>query len=142
MSVRIFLLLVVALAIGCRPPDAWVEIGSQRISVELAVTTAEQSRGLGYRDGLAWGSGMYFPYDRPGFYTFWMKGMRFPIDIVWIRDGRIVDLHRDVPFEPGGNGPTQRPRELVDAVLEVPAGYAAAKGWSIGDRVTLERVSP
>lgn len=144
-SAALTLLVLTVLAIGCRPPDAgpppdaWVEIGSQRVAAEMAITAAEQSRGLGYRDSLAWGSGMYFSYERPGFYTFWMKGMRFPIDIVWIRNGRIVDLHQDVPFEPGGNGPTLRPRQIVDAVLEVPAGYAAASGWRIGDRVKLER---
>lgn len=138
-------LMLLWVAAGCRgpeagpPPDAWVEIGTQRVAVELAVTPSEQSRGLGYRDTLAWNTGMYFPYERPGFYTFWMKGMRFPIDIVWIRQGRIVDLHQDVPFEPGGNGPSLRPRQIVDAVLEVPAGYAAASGWRIGDRVALER---
>ena len=84
---------------------------------------------------------MYFPYERPGFYAFWMKGMRFSIDIVFLRDGRIVDLHPQVPFESGGNGPTIRPRELADAVLEVPAGYAAANGWQRGDRVRLERTN-
>ena len=119
------------------PPDAWVEIGSKRVAVELADTPAKQSKGLGYRDRLAWDHGMYFPYERPAFYSFWMRGMRFSIDIIWIRKGRIVDLHADVPFEPGTNGPTVRPRELVDGVLEVPAGYAAAQGWKIGDRVRL-----
>jgi len=84
---------------------------------------------------------MYFPYARPGFFGFWMKGMRFPIDIVFLREGRIVEIHPQVPFEQGGNGPTIRPRELVDAVLEVPAGYAAAKGWQRGDRVRFARVT-
>jgi uncharacterized membrane protein (UPF0127 family) len=136
---------IVGLVSGCQlaeaepAPDAWVEIGSQRVAVELAESPAEQNKGLGYRDALAWNSGMYFPYKRAAFYSFWMKGMRFPIDIVWIRQGRIVDLHRDVPFEPDGNGPTLRPREIVDAVLEVPAGYAVASGWRVGDRVQLER---
>lgn len=119
--------------------EGFVEIRGKRIAVEVADGSAEQARGLGERDGLAWDSGMYFPYARPGFYGFWMKGMRFPIDIVFVRAGRIVDLHPQVPFEPGGNGPTIRPRELVDAVLEVPAGYAAAQGWRIGDRVVFER---
>jgi len=85
---------------------------------------------------------MYFPYARACFYTFWMKGMRFAIDIVFLREGRIVDLFAQVPFEPGGNGPTIRPRVLADAVLEVPAGYAAASGWQIGDRVRFERSRP
>lgn len=121
------------------PPEGFVEIRAQRLPVEVADGGLEQAKGLGERDGLAWGSGMYFPYARPGFYTFWMKGMRFPIDIVFVRDGRIVDLHPQVPFEPGGNGPTIRPRALADGVLEVPAGYASANAWQIGDRVRFER---
>ena len=106
-----------------------VQIGSQRIRVEVADTPERQRRGLGYRDHLPWDHGMYFPYEAPGIQRFWMKGMRFPIDIVWIRHGRIVDLHANVPFVPGENGPTVTPRELIDAVLEVPAGYARASGW-------------
>jgi len=138
--------LIISFALACQgadlgpPPEAWVEIESKRVAVELAETPAEQARGLGYRDKLAWDTGMYFTYARPSFYSFWMRGMRFSIDIVWIRQGRIVDIHRDVPFEPGGDGPTVRPREIVDAVLEVPAGYASASGWRIGSRVRLERV--
>jgi uncharacterized protein len=85
---------------------------------------------------------MLFPYDRPAFYAFWMKGMRFSIDIVWIRGDRIVDIDSNVPFEPGGNGPTLRADSLVDSVLEVPAGYAFAMGWRIGDRVIVEPVHP
>ncbi|MEZ4281853.1 MAG: DUF192 domain-containing protein [Myxococcota bacterium] len=138
--------LVLLAASACReaggggpPPEGHVEIRGKSIAVEIADGPAEQARGLGERDALAWGTGMYFPYERPGFYAFWMKGMRFSIDIVFLRDGRIVDLHPQVPFEAGGNGPTIRPRELADAVLEVPAGYAAANGWQRGDRVRFER---
>ncbi len=121
-------------------PDAWLEIKGQRISVEIADTPEKQEKGLGERDSLAWDHGMYFEYSQPAFYAFWMKGMRFPIDIIWLRDSRIVGFEVNVPFEKGANGPTVRPRELVDAVLEVPAGYSAASGWRIGDPVQLERV--
>ncbi len=137
--------LLTGLGLGCPisdlgpPPDAWIEIASQRVAVELAETPEERAKGLGDRDRLPWDTGMYFVYDRPAFYSFWMKGMRFSIDIIWIRKGRIVDVHRDVPFEEGGNGPTVRPREAIDAVLEVPAGYSAASGWRIGSRVRLQR---
>lgn len=121
--------------------DGWIELRGRRVSVEIAETPDAQAKGLGERDELAWGHGMYFAYERPGFYAFWMKGMRFSIDIVWLRQGRIVDIDPNVPFEEGTNGPTLRPPELVDAVLEVPAGYAAAEGWQIGDRMRLERIS-
>jgi uncharacterized membrane protein (UPF0127 family) len=122
-------------------PEAHVEIRGKPIAVEVADSRSEQQKGLGERDGLAWDSGMYFPYQTPGFYSFWMKGMRFSIDIVFVREGRIVEIHPQVPFEQGGNGPTIRPRSLVDGVLEVPAGYAVASGWQIGDRVRFERVN-
>lgn len=146
---RIFLACLAALAaVACSPfereavqPEGWVEIRGHRVAVEIAEERAEQAKGLGDRDSLPWGHGMYFVYDQPGFYSFWMKGMRFPIDIVWLRDGRIVDLHTNVPFEPGGNGPTIRPSSLANAVLEVPAGYAVARGWRVGDRVVFERAA-
>lgn len=121
-------------------PDAWLEIRGQRISIEVADTPEKQEQGLGERDSLAWNHGMYFEYSQPAFYAFWMKGMRFSIDIIWLRNGRIVGFETNVPFEDTGNGPTLRPRELVDAVLEVPAGYSAARGWQIGDVVRFERV--
>jgi uncharacterized membrane protein (UPF0127 family) len=120
-------------------PEAWVEIRDQRVAVELAESPADQALGLGQRDALPWDSGMLFLYERPAFYAFWMKGMRFSIDIVWIFKGRIVGIEPNIPFEKGGNGPTVRPSSLVDAVLEVPAGYSAARGWRIGDRVEVER---
>ena len=144
-------LLAVAIAptaIACKPsgldaapePEAWVTIRDERVAVEIADTRDEQSLGLGQRDSLPWGHGMLFVYGRPGFYGFWMKGMRFAIDIIWIRDGRIIDITPRIPNLPGGDpGPTVRPRELADTVLEVPSGYAEALGWRIGDTVQVER---
>jgi uncharacterized membrane protein (UPF0127 family) len=121
-------------------PDAWIEIKGRRVSLDVADTPRTQEKGLGGRDSLAWHHGMYFEYDRPAFYTFWMKGMRFSIDIVWLRDGRIVAVDANVPFEKGGNGPVLHPGVLIDGVLEVPAGYASAHAWQIGDRAVYERV--
>jgi len=123
---------------GAEPVHGHVTIGQRELTIEVARTRAEQALGLGRRDSLSWGHGMLFLYDEPGFPGFWMKDMRFPIDIVWIRDDRIVDISHHVPFEPGGNGPTVRPGQLTNRVLEVSAGYAQVNGWRVGDRVTLE----
>jgi len=120
-------------------PEAWMTINGARVALELAHTPAEQRVGLGGRDSLAWNRGMLFLYDEPSFPSFWMRGMRFDIDIVWLRGDRIVDISHGVQHVPGGNGPTVRPRELTDQVLEVPAGYAAAHGWRMGHQATLER---
>ncbi len=137
-----FVLLFALASCGgnCEAPadaETWVEIRGQRVQIEIVTEPAEQTRGLGYRDSLAWDNGMLFTYDRPGFYGFWMKGMRFDIDIVWLRDWRIVDITPRLPHTPPLSGalPTYHPRQLTDVVLEVPAGYAEAHGWAVGDTV-------
>jgi len=82
---------------------------------------------------------MLFVYDRPDLYGFWMKGMRFDIDIVWIHDGHIVGIAHRVPHDVSPPLPTYHPPEPVDSVLEVAAGSAEARGWRRGDRVRVDR---
>src|SRR3712207_1680301 len=60
------------------------------LTVEVADEPAETARGLGYRAGLEPGKGMLFVYEAASERSFWMKGMRFCLDIVWIEGGRVV----------------------------------------------------
>ena len=63
-----------------------ITVGGVPLTVELAIEPADKARGLGYRDGLAPGAGMLFIFDSSAQRSFWMKGMRFCLDIVWIED--------------------------------------------------------
>jgi uncharacterized membrane protein (UPF0127 family) len=125
-----------------------VTIRGQRIVAEVARTPEEQARGLGGRDGLTPGTGMLFPYTEARRWSFWMKDMRFDIDIVWIRDGKIIDVSRFVPApRPGAPTlldalPTFSPKEPADSVLEVAGGTAKARGWEIGDVVRFDPPLP
>jgi uncharacterized membrane protein (UPF0127 family) len=119
-------------------PTAEVTIGIHRIQVEVADTPERMSRGLSGRSRLGKGRGMVFPYARAGHHGFWMYDMRFDIDIVWIRENRIVDLTSGALHDPPGALSTYRPREPADLVLEVPAGTAESLGWRIGDRVRVD----
>jgi uncharacterized membrane protein (UPF0127 family) len=63
-----------------------------------------------------------------------MKDMRFPLDIVWIRDGRIVKIEKHAPpLTPAG--PERIYTATADLVLEVPAGFADRQRVRIGDTV-------
>ncbi|MGH2978481.1 MAG: DUF192 domain-containing protein, partial [Solirubrobacterales bacterium] len=79
-----------------RPGGAVVTVGEASVRAEIAADEAAQQRGLSGRERLAADGGMLFLLadDSP---SFWMQGMRFPIDIVWIRNGRVVDVTADVP---------------------------------------------
>ena len=99
----VLLVLLLALAL---PTGGTVLLGGRvTVRVEVAVTDKEHTRGLSGRPGLALGTGMLFAYPAPGPRSMWMLGMRFPLDFLWIRDGRIVDLVEHVPPPRPGEHP-------------------------------------
>jgi uncharacterized membrane protein (UPF0127 family) len=123
-------------------PRARVTIGVHVIDAEVADTPARQQRGLSGRPALPAGQGMLFVYDEPDLRGFWMPDMRFAIDIVWIRAGRIVHVESDVPHVVSGPLPVYRPAETADRVLEVAAGTVQRLGWRVGDAVRIEGPAP
>jgi uncharacterized membrane protein (UPF0127 family) len=91
-------------------------------AVEVADTPQQRGQGLSGRPQLAAGTGMLFVYDDPGVRRFWMYDMRFPIDLAWIGDGRVVGVETLRPCPSREECPTHESPEPVDQVLEVPAG--------------------
>lgn len=118
-----------------------VQIGSAKFFVELAKTDAEKQKGLSGRESLASDHGMLFVYEKAGAYSFWMPDMRFPIDIVWINNGKVVDLDENVSneFDPA-NPKIYSPSNPVKYVLEINAGAAAVNNIKIGDAVVFENI--
>jgi len=109
-----------------------------RLRLDIVDTEAERRLGLGGRNSLARSDGMLFTFDTSGIYPFWMNGMRFPIDIVWIDRGivkDIVTLHepKDERTMPERHAPTS----FADRVLEINAGMAKELGLRPGVRVLL-----
>ena len=43
-------------------------------------------KGLSGRDNLADDEGMFFVFEKSDIYPFWMKDMKFAIDIIWIME--------------------------------------------------------
>ena len=106
------------------------------ITVDVAVNDAERERGLGGRDGLAENQGMLFVFTQDGNYPFWMKDMKFAIDILWISStGEVVHI---VPsLSPSTYPNSYQSPTLARYVLELPAGWAASHHVAEGDAVTF-----
>ena len=120
-------------------PTADITVGDVPLTVELAVEPAETSRGLGFRDGLAPGTGMLFVFDGPSPRSFWMRGMRFCLDIIWVEEGAIQGAAESVCPEPPGTADADLPSYVspvpVTYVLEVPAGWLDYYGLGVGTPV-------
>lgn len=117
--------------------DLVLRIGEDAVSVEVADTNEERAQGLSGRERLALGTGMLFVFEEPGIYGFWMKDMKFPIDIVWIDENWIViGVEREV--EPKTFPKPFYPPSEVLYVLELNSGVAAELGIDMGSRVSQE----
>lgn len=123
---------------------AQIIVGETSLVVDLARSGAQQALGLGYRNGLEPGTGMLFVGETAQEKTFWMKGMRFCLDIVWIEDDRIVGAAEGVCPDPTGTADKDRARFSspvpVTHVLEVPAGWLDEHGYGSGTPVDLSAV--
>ncbi len=116
-----------------------------QLTIEIADTKEVRSKGLGYRESLATDSGMLFIHDNSQKYTYWMKGMEFAIDIMWIKGDTIMDIIPNVP--PPIVGQTEDTLERysstvdVDTVLETNAGFVAEKNIEKGDKIKIENAN-
>ncbi len=74
------------------PTTNTIIVAGKTITIELADTPAERQKGLSGRQALPAGHGLLFVFDTPGYHSFWMKDMNFPIDIFWLDENyQIVD---------------------------------------------------
>lgn len=113
---------------GCslsKPVLAAVRIGPAPVEfrVEVAETADQQRDGLSGRDELSAGTGMLFRFSSRSEQQVWMAGMRFPLDIAWIADGKVVAIdtlpactEADENVCPRWTSPSP-----VDTLLEAPA---------------------
>lgn len=113
-----------------------VKIRDIVITTEVAATEQQKQLGLGGRASLGSMSGMLFPYDHKEQYNFWMRGMQFPLDFIWIDGNVVADISQDIQPPAGNEQPAMvKPNVPVDKVLEVNAGFVRQHHISIGDQV-------
>jgi uncharacterized membrane protein (UPF0127 family) len=117
--------------------EATMVLPEASIDVEIVDTKEEVERGLSGRLSIGEKEGMLFVFPEMGKYSFWMKEMNFPIDIIWISDeGRVVYIKENAT-------PDSYPKKtfMNDAfakyVLEMKTGSASKYGLYLGTSVTL-----
>ena len=105
------------------------------ITVEIARTDEERSKGLMYRKVLPDGEGMIFVFDRDQQLSFWMKNTIIPLSIAFIAsDGSIVEIK---DMQPNDLNSVKSSRSVRYA-LEVPQGWFGRANVKTGDVVKID----
>lgn len=124
-----------------------IKVGGGDVNVEVAKTGQERELGLDGRDSLEDNHGMLFVFDSQNVTpSFWMKDMKFPLDIIWINDGKVVKVDKNVQPPKVGVQDSDlaiySPGQPIDYVLEVNGGYSDKNNLKVGDSVNLGPALP
>jgi len=113
-----------------------IQISGEDVKVSVANTLEARRMGLSGRNELGKHDGMLFVFDTAARYGFWMKDMRFPIDILWLSDdGKVLEMRENV--RPATYPEVFTSNVPARYVLELPAWFVRDNNVAIGDIVKL-----
>jgi hypothetical protein len=118
-------------------PINTITINNKEIKIEIAKTSLEQYRGLSGRKNICPDCGMLFISGNKRERSFVMRNMMFPLDIIWISNGKIAKIDSDLQPENSSNLTNHSSGEPVDYILEVNAGFCADNNIKIGNKIWI-----
>jgi uncharacterized membrane protein (UPF0127 family) len=124
-------------------PAKTILISGNKLYIDVADTQDEREKGLSVKESLNDNEGMLFDFGAEDIYpAFWMKDMVFAIDIIWIDNGEVVGIEKNVPPPTAENERLKMyyPPKTIDYVLEVKGGYCDRNGIKEGDLVDLSKI--
>lgn len=110
-----------------------VEGKQASVAVEIAEGPWAEMRGLAGRISLPDNHGMLFKRAD----GFWMRGVNFDLDILFMdKSGKVLDIQTMTKLSEGDFPAVYTPMAYnASLALEVPAGWAARNGVTVGDKV-------
>lgn len=111
----------------------YIELNKRKFLLYVADDPQKREKGLSNVTSLADNQGMIFIFDKPDYYSFWMKDMRFPLDFIFIKDAKIIDLLENIP--PQTYPKTFTSKMPADKVIELNSGIIKNLKIKIGDEI-------
>ncbi len=124
--------------------SAQIQIGSKKITVELAETPQQHEKGLMYRETLEKDKGMLFIFDREQTLSFWMKNTYVDLSIAYINEKmKIVDIQEMKATSPLeiSEPPTYPSKKPAMYALEMSKGWFKASNIKVGQTLKLPKKS-
>ncbi len=113
-----------------------LEVNNKNINLLIADTDALRVQGLSAKDSLPKDTAMLFIFDTSDTYGFWMKDMKFSIDILWLDEkGKIISIEKNL-------APESYPHIFIPPqkslyVLEGNAGFSDENNLMVGNILNM-----
>lgn len=124
-------------------PTSTTTVKGKTFDVIVVKKKEDLEIGLSKTNKLDENKGMLFIFDNKAQHAFWMKDMKFSIDIVFINDDKIAEIIENIPSPTDKNSilPIYKPRENANKVLEINAGLVKKYNIKVGDKVEFKNVT-
>lgn len=121
-------------------PTKQVTIANCTFSAEVVTKTKEQQIGLTKYASLSAKKAMLFTFSKADTHPFWMRNMKFPIDILFLKENVVVGVvaNAQPAKATDKNIPTYGDNIASDAVIEIGAGLVKKYGIKEGTKVTIK----
>jgi uncharacterized protein len=117
-----------------------VSVNGIEVVADVAATNEQRAKGLSVKDSLPEYEAMLFVFETAQEHSFWMKNMKFPIDIIWLDSDKAV-VHIEHYLQPCSLDvfcPSYKPNNNALYVLETAAGFAQKHDIVEGTRVEFQ----
>ena len=122
-----------------------VKLGNEVVKLEVAETPQEITQGLMYRTAMPETQGMVFIFPPGQKVAFWMYHTLIPLDMIFIKNGKISTICKDVPpcknkDAQGKDCPVYPSKDLIEVseVVEVNAGFCDRHEVKEGDMIKFD----
>ena len=124
---------------GSKIKYSQIKIKDKKIKAEVADNLELRLKGLSGHKSFCSNCAMLFVFERADIYPFWMKEMNFPLDIVWIKDKKIIEIVESAPTpQTAGQIMNYTPNAPADLVLELNGGFCKKYNIKTGDEVIIK----
>ncbi len=102
--------------------DGVAKINGHEMGVEIQSTPEGLQKGLMFRKEIPSGKGMLLNFGKDHPTKIWMKNVKQPLDIIYIKDDKVIDLFKNAMPDLGDGMFDSIAEVMCDMVLELPAG--------------------
>jgi uncharacterized membrane protein (UPF0127 family) len=115
-------------------------INGNKILLEEAITQKQKNQGLMGRNYLKTDTGMVFFYTSYVEQSFWMKNTQIPLDIIFLKDGKVMRLYKNAEPCKTEICKIYPSRGIVNQVIELNAGSCSKYGIKKGSIIRVKEL--
>src|SRR5919109_1562425 len=112
------------------------------LNADVPITSELMAKGLAVKNQLKENEAILFVFEESAKHSFWMKDMKFPIDIIWLdNDGKVVHIEQNLqPCVLVLICPNYIPNTDSQYVLETATEFTQRYNISVGTDIDFELV--